>query len=103
MSATTSHGASSPKQPLTGNGRPREVMKSSTLVRRSIVGRHMSSTYDSVIMDRRTFISSVAGGLLAVSPASRAQKSTMPVIGFLHGESPEGYAHHGAAFRQGLT
>jgi len=55
------------------------------------------------IMDRRTFISSVAGGLLAVSPASRAQKSTMPVIGFLHGESPEGYAHHGAAFRQGLT
>jgi putative ABC transport system substrate-binding protein len=53
-------------------------------------------------MDRRTFIGSVAGALLAVSPASRAQKSAMPVIGFLNGESAEGYAHPGAAFRQGL-
>jgi hypothetical protein len=60
-------------------------------------------TYDAVIMDRRTFISSVAGGFLAVSPASHAQKSAMPMIGFLHGESPEGYAHHDASFRQDLN
>ncbi|HEX2473106.1 MAG TPA: ABC transporter substrate-binding protein, partial [Lacipirellulaceae bacterium] len=34
--------------------------------------------------------------------ALHAQKSAVPVIGFLHGESLEAYAHNVAAFRQGL-
>jgi putative tryptophan/tyrosine transport system substrate-binding protein len=54
------------------------------------------------MVDRRTFTGSVAGGLLAVSLLSRAQKPAMPVVGFLNGESSVGYAHHAAAFRQGL-
>jgi putative ABC transport system substrate-binding protein len=54
------------------------------------------------MLDRRTFTSSVAGGLLAVALPSHAQKSPIPVIGFLHGELPVGYAYHAAAFRQGL-
>jgi putative ABC transport system substrate-binding protein len=35
--------------------------------------------------------------------SARAQQPTMPVVGFLNGGSPESYAHHIAAFRQGLT
>ena len=52
-------------------------------------------------MDRRTFISSVAGGILAVPLAARAQQPAMPIIGFLHSASPN--ARHVAAFRQGLS
>src|SRR5260221_6505997 len=33
---------------------------------------------------------------------ARAQQPTMPVVGFLHGASPEGYAPMVTAFRQGL-
>ena len=53
-------------------------------------------------MDRRGFIGSVAGGLLAVPLGSRAQKSSLPVIGFLHSASADGFAYLVAAFRQGL-
>jgi putative ABC transport system substrate-binding protein len=34
---------------------------------------------------------------------ARAQQLTMPVVGFLNGGTPHSYAHHVAAFRQGLT
>ena len=54
-------------------------------------------------MDRRTFIGRVAGGILAVPLASRAQTSSMPVVGFLSGQSPGSWAPYVAAFRNGLT
>jgi putative ABC transport system substrate-binding protein len=52
-------------------------------------------------MRRREFV----GGLLSAatwSAAARAQKSVMPVIGFLHSDSPEPIANRVAAFRNGL-
>jgi putative tryptophan/tyrosine transport system substrate-binding protein len=54
-------------------------------------------------MDRRTFIGSVAGGLLAAPLAARAQKLAMPVIGFLGSASLTQWASFVAAFRQGLN
>jgi len=51
---------------------------------------------------RREFIATVAGA--AMMPLSaRTQQPTMPVVGFLNGGSPGSYAHHAAAFRQGLA
>jgi len=53
-------------------------------------------------MDRRTFIGSVAGGLLGVPFAATAQKELAPVIGFLNGGSPVLYAGPLRLFREGL-
>ena len=39
-------------------------------------------------MDRRAFIGSVAGGLVTVPLAARAQQPAMPVVGFVHLTSP---------------
>jgi putative tryptophan/tyrosine transport system substrate-binding protein len=50
---------------------------------------------------RRDFITLV-GGAAAWPIATRAQKPTMPVIGFMSGRAPETDTHLLAAFRQGL-
>jgi len=54
------------------------------------------------VCTRRTFLVSTACSVLAVSLAARAQKSPLPVIGFVNGGSPVGSAYLAAAFRQGL-
>jgi putative tryptophan/tyrosine transport system substrate-binding protein len=53
-------------------------------------------------MRRRDFITGIAGSAAAWPLAARAQRPTMPVVGFLHPDSPDGFTERLRGFRQGL-
>jgi putative ABC transport system substrate-binding protein len=55
------------------------------------------------VIFRRTFIGSVAGGLLATPRFAHAQSAVIPTIGFLRSTPSAPFAHLVTAFRQGLN
>ena len=54
-------------------------------------------------MQRREFITFLSGAAVAWPLGARAQQPKMPVVGFLNGGSPEGYAVYVAGFLHGLA
>ena len=53
-------------------------------------------------MKRRNFILALGGAVSVWSATGRAQRSSVPIIGFLSPRSPDDSAHLVAAFRRGL-
>ncbi len=53
-------------------------------------------------MRRREFIALASGGVI-LSVAARAQRSAMPVLGILNGQSAAGFSDNLAALREGLS
>jgi putative tryptophan/tyrosine transport system substrate-binding protein len=53
-------------------------------------------------IERRRFVALLGGGVAAWPLATRGQQAATPVIGFLHGASPDGYEPMATSFRQGL-
>jgi len=53
-------------------------------------------------MRRREFITLIGGGVVAWPLAARAQQQALPMVGFLHSQSPNLYSPMVAAFREGL-
>jgi putative tryptophan/tyrosine transport system substrate-binding protein len=52
---------------------------------------------------RRKFLAMLSGAAAAWPFAARAQQARMPVVGFLNGGSPDGYAVYVTGFLQGLN
>src|SRR6516162_8707899 len=51
---------------------------------------------------RRKFLAMLGGAAVAWPLAVRAEQPAMPVVAFINGASAVAYAHHAAAFRNGL-
>jgi putative tryptophan/tyrosine transport system substrate-binding protein len=54
-------------------------------------------------MQRREFIALLCGAAAALPLAARGQQPKIPVVGFLNGGSPDGYAPYVKGFLQGLN